>query len=377
MYKLHFTTKDFIVNGNSIENIPLLVKEDMSFEEIPTKWFMFLALENSSTSSPDTWSSYAEVIYDWFQVCHYNQWNWKDIKREHLISYRNNMVNRKSAFDRPYSKSTINGYVKRICFFYQWCFDNKHVSSLPFNNIQSASITNFKNSMLLGHTKDNNNFIKNDLVLKTSKKIPYCISQKELSALLSNLKERDALMVKWSALTGMRRKEVLGLTIRDIPRHVTTNSFIQKIEITVTKGSKARYIYVPTSLIDETNEYIKLTRRQILIKNNLLNNIDALWINQINGQPISNKGLVRNFNDALNKSNFRCTFHHLRHTYAIKMLSILTKQSQNNGLNPLKTLQLLLGHANIATTMIYLEALSINAHDIEDSLTHLYKDLIE
>lgn len=66
----------------------------------------------------------------------------------------------------------------------------------------------------------------------------------------------------------------------------------------------------------------------------------------------------------------------MRHTFAIKMLSVLTKQSQTTGLNPLKTLQMLLGHSNIATTMVYLEALSLDLNEIEGSLLELYGDLL-
>lgn len=61
---------------------------------------------------------------------------------------------------------------------------------------------------------------------------------------------------------------------------------------------------------------------------------------------------------------------------SISFVSTLTKQTQNNGLNPLKTLQMLLGHSNLNTTMIYLESLSIDLNEIEDSLTKFYGDII-
>ena len=95
--------------------------------------------------------------------------------------------------------------------------------------------------------------------------------------------------------------------------------------------------------------------------------------------PISKKTVEASFREAVKKSGVNCTFHHLRHTYAIKMLSVLTKQKQtdNTGLNPLKTLQMLLGHSNISTTMIYLEALSIDINEIEDSLKNYYGDILD
>lgn len=92
---------------------------------------------------------------------------------------------------------------------------------------------------------------------------------------------------------------------------------------------------------------------------------------------IGKKTIEANFRETVKQSKVNCTFHHLRHTYAIKMLSVLTKQSQTDGLNPLKTLQMLLGHSNITTTMIYLEALSIDLNEIESSLQNFYGDILD
>lgn len=376
MYKLHYTNEDFKPYGKSVEKVPLLLREDdMSFEIAPTKWFFYLALESGNTTSPETWRSYAEAIYDWFQTCSMNNWDWTTITREHLIAYKNNMLTNHSSHNRPYSKNTINGYLKRICLFYEWALKNKYISQLPFQKDEISLRTDIKDSNFLAHLKTKNVIYKNDLVIKTSKKVPHCLTSSELNSFLNNLEERDQLIVKWSVMTGMRRKEVLGLKLSDLPNSFNSEP-IQRIEITITKGSKPRAIFVPLSLLDETNHYIKTTRRMIAKKFNTLNVFEDLWIGKTTGKPITNKALNKNCSEAFKKANINATFHHLRHTYAIKMLSILTKQSQSNGLNPLKTLQTLLGHSNISTTMIYLESLSIDINEIEQSLNTLYGDLL-
>lgn len=376
MLKLHYSTKDFTPNGIPIERVPLLVKEDMSFEEIPTRWFFYLAIESSTTTSPETWRGYAEAILDFFNTCYANDWQWDKITKDNIIAYRNNMLYNKNAFGKPYSKSTINNYIKRVCLFYEWAYKNKYINELPFDKEIVKLGKNIKDQYLMGHLNSQNLSYKNDLMLKEHKKIPHCLSSNEFSKILNELKERDTLIVKWSVLTGMRKKEVMALKINDIPKSQDTNQTISQINISITKGNKPRDIFVPQSLIDETNKYIKFTRRVIAKKYNTLDTVNDLWISERNGLPISKKSIEKTFREVVKKLKLDCTFHHLRHTYAIKMLSVLTKQSQTTGLNPLKTLQLLLGHANISTTMIYLEALSIDLNQIEDSLSQLYKDIL-
>lgn len=377
MYKLYFSNKDFTPNGVPKEKVPFLVKkETMEFEEVPTLWFFYLAINSGRTTSPETWRGYAEAILDFFNTCEVNEWNWKDIKKEHLIAYRNNMLNSENAFGKPYSKSTINNYITRVCLFYEWAFKKRYIKELPFEKELIKVGKNIKDQYLMGHLNHQNTVYKNELIVKEHKKIPHCLSNNEFIQIIHELKERDTLIVKWSVLTGMRKKEVMALKVTDIPKSQESNTPIIKMSINITKGNKPRDIFVPQSLIDDTNKYIKFTRRMIAKKYNTLNSVDDLWINERSGLAITKKSIEKTFREAVKKLNIDCTFHHLRHTFAIKMLSVLTKQSQTTGLNPLKTLQLLLGHSNIATTMVYLEALSVDLNEIEGSLLELYGDLL-
>lgn len=377
MYKLYFSTKDFKPNGISKEKVPLLIKkETMEFEEIPTLWFFDLAINSGKTPSPETWRGYAEAILDFFNTCETNGWNWKIVTKEHLVAYRNNMLNIKTVFNRPYTKSTINNYLTRVCLFYEWCYKKNYIKKLPFEKEFIKVHKNIKDNFFMGHLNNQNNSIRNELTLKQTHQTPKCLTKDEFNTILSHLAERDILLVKWSVLTGMRKKEVLSLKLKDIPSSQENNPII-KINISITKGSKPRDILVPQSLIDETNKYIKFTRRFISKKYNTLNIVNDLWISSRTGLPIGKKTIEKNFRNAVKQSGINCTFHHLRHTYAIKMLSVLTKQTQNNGLNPLKTLQMLLGHSNINTTMIYLEALRVDLNEIEISLKNFYGDLLD
>ena len=69
--------------------------------------------------------------------------------------------------------------------------------------------------------------------------------------------------------------------------------------------------------------------------------------------------------------------HWLRHTFAMVMLTRLQIQARANpALNPLKIVQVLLGHASIATTAIYLRCVELYEPDINESLAWLYGEAI-
>lgn len=71
------------------------------------------------------------------------------------------------------------------------------------------------------------------------------------------------------------------------------------------------------------------------------------------------------------------TLHWLRHTFAMAMLARLQIQARTNpDLNPLKVVQVLLGHASIITTAIYLRCVELHERDLSESLAYLYGELI-
>jgi len=47
-----------------------------------------------------------------------------------------------------------------------------------------------------------------------------------------------------------------------------------------------------------------------------------------------------------------------------------------SSINPLKVVQVLLGHASIATTAIYLRCIELHERELSESLAYLYGELI-
>ena len=82
------------------------------------------------------------------------------------------------------------------------------------------------------------------------------------------------------------------------------------------------------------------------------------------------------FARACRKAKVKATLHELRHTFAATMLRFLQRQSARAPeLNPLVALQAILGHADLATTSIYLRMLATDLSAIEATVDELYEGI--
>ncbi|HDA7807142.1 TPA: tyrosine-type recombinase/integrase, partial [Staphylococcus aureus] len=102
----------------------------------------------------------------------------------------------------------------------------------------------------------------------------------------------------------------------------------------------------------------------------------ALFLNA-QGYAVSKARLTAVFAEAFRAARVIGTLHYLRHTFAMTMLVRLQRQAMTTpDLNPLKIVQMLLGHSSIQSTAIYLRCVELNARDLADSIDYLYGELI-
>jgi|SRR5438552_896427 len=162
-------------------------------------------------------------------------------------------------------------------------------------------------------------------------RLPEILSREEIERLFesaANPKHRVLLMIAYGA--GLRVSEVVGLKVSDIDSNRMT------IRIEEGKGRKDRYTLLPKRLLVELRRYWSIARPKLLL---FPNACDA-------NRPMDKTSAQRAFYKAKVRAKItkRCGIHGLRHAFATHLLEAGTD---------LHTIQLLLGHRHIATTMRY------------------------
>lgn len=168
---------------------------------------------------------------------------------------------------------------------------------------------------------------------KEEKSLPLILSRKELIRLFDaapNPKHRVILRLMYGS--GLRRSELIKLRIKDIE----TDDGKCRLRINKSKGCKDRYTVLSEKVLDELRAYFRACRPK-----------EYLFNGQKKGQPMS-RGLLRYILEGtLRRSGIQkeITLHTLRHCFASHALE--------DGMN-IRSLQQLLGHASIESTMVYL-----------------------
>lgn len=167
---------------------------------------------------------------------------------------------------------------------------------------------------------------------KEEQDLPVVLSRKELFKLFSNCENiKHKLMLTMLYASGLRRNELLNLRIENIE----TNDGKFRIRINRSKGNKDRYTVLYEKLLPELRAYYQAFKPK-----------DYLFNGRIKGRPMTASGLAHALKMANKKSGVKkINLHILRHCFASHALE--------DGMN-LRTLQDILGHASIKTTMIYL-----------------------
>jgi integrase/recombinase XerD len=262
---------------------------------------------------------------------------------------------------RGQSKSTLNNYMRRIALFVIHFQDlPEHISEDEINEYlvalardpRSPSRSSFKHMVyglryyyrLLGLNKKAIALPS----LKQDTKLPVILNRSELKQLFnapSLLKQRIVLTLIYSA--GLRGQEVINLKISDIDFERKT------IHIRQSKYKKDRIVPLSNYMAKGLKIYLKAENPHI-------------WLFNGKGPDgrYSVRGLSWVFRENLKKTAItkRVNLHSLRHSYATHLLE--------EGPN-IVTVKELLGHAEIATTMIYLHVAQcdmVKAHSPLDTL---------
>ena len=175
---------------------------------------------------------------------------------------------------------------------------------------------------------------------KVAKTIPEILTLKEIEQILEQpdlqtpLGTRDRAMVEMLYATGMRVSELTQLPIHQVNLE---GGYV----LLFGKGSKERIVPLGSEAMNWVTVYLK-TARGILSKGK---ENPSLFINR-SGKGMSRQGFWKNLKDYARRAGLRKRIspHLLRHSFASHLLE--------RGAD-LRSVQMMLGHADISTTQIY------------------------
>lgn len=272
-----------------------------------TDYLHYLLIERGLSSN--TRKSYQRDLEQYLFFLHKKKLtNWQDVDRFTIIAFLQYLQ------DEGKSSATITRMVTSLRRFHQFLRQERYIDHDPMQHIDSP---------------------------KTSQKLPDALNINEVERLIETpdtkkpLGLRDRAILEVMYATGLRVSELVGLKLNDL--HLSMG-LLQ----TTGKGDKERIVPLGDMAIYWIETYLEEARPLLCQKHA---EEEHLFVNG-HGTSLSRQGIWKNLKGLVLKAGIlkNVTPHTLRHSFATHLLE--------NGAD-LRTVQELLGHADISTTQIY------------------------
>ena len=247
---------------------------------------------------------------------------WDDVQRSHIYDFLD------EAHEQDLESSTIARKLVSIKVFFRWMFQERFISK---------NVTEVMDSPRNGRS------------------LPHYLSEREVNDLLDlnrkkrdPLKRRNHLIFELLYSSGLRVSELTNLTTNEI-------DFDRSVFRVTGKGNKTRIVPFGKPAMHQLDYYLEKVRPELV---NEMYNSPELLLSK-NGKALTRARVWQIVNECALEAGIgkRIYPHMLRHSFASHLLS--------NGAD-LRTIQELLGHADISTTQIY-------THVDEDRLRQIHK----
>jgi site-specific recombinase XerD len=303
---------------------------DWLLEPLPSRWFV-----ECSERSLDTGWTYARAIELWWRWLIDAGIGWRDAQACDWEEW--------VATQSPGS-ARHRGIV--VAEFYRWAHAARHLDTLPFR-IRTKSRAD-----LVGVWVDPPRVRRRQL--KT-------IAKEEFDRVLAantrqddGLRLRDELMAEFPRFTGLRRKQVAGLTV-DQFEVLDPRAVVHAIDLdpTWTKGQKPQAVLVPRLLAHRLRRYIDVYRARTVAeaarRRPTYKTPRALFLTR-HGGAVSREYVGHVWRRSASLAGVDGRLHANRHTFATMMAT----EALTRGVDALLMLKAQLGHASIATTVKYI-----------------------
>ena len=236
---------------------------------------------------------------------------------------------------------------KSVAGYMEWLRENGKSPSTISRSL--ASLKCFY-KYLVGVKKIKRSPVYDIIIDKTVKKLPQVLTNEEVDLLLSQPKctdckgYRDKAMLELLYATGARVSEIISLNMDDVKLSLGI--------IKCTSHGKERFIPMYQTAVKALSDYINLVREQLITEPDE----PALFVN-MNGERISRQGfwkVIKHYQE-MAKIDKDITPHTLRHSFAAHLLE--------NGAD-LKSIQEMMGHADISSTQVYAQLVKKQLKDV-------------
>lgn len=362
---LIFSDANCRLDGGIFDRVPLLLDTNGKIIGPPSSWLRSLVVNARSWR---TVHQYATSICLYWSFLNDHPLDWDSPSDATLRLWRNRLAQGHVLRERSREKATINAHLECVMRFYRWAQEDGHcvyvIGETPPNSkpypIRLIRQSSRKHSRL---TSD----LLYKIPRKPTKPIPTSSEMEQLYIALGGpgpTNARNCLMCKWATGSGLRRTEIISISIDDLPPYskcidMLENDKIYFLEVTGKNGTIREVPVLPEVLL-ETHQFILDERNQLLGDNENYSE-RAIFISG-RGEALNEQHFSRLISSAFRSfGNRKLTFHRLRARFASRLVQYLRLEEESRvgraGVNYetiLERAAQLLGHSNLESLRFYL-----------------------
>ncbi len=337
--------------------IPIIINDDGAVIREIHSFLYEKHLFSRGITSKETVRTYSECLSHWLKYCSSKKIDWKISTVRSILDYRNSMKSACNGGRRSLRPSTINLRTTVVVEFYRYYLETMATNKGAAQGYLEKSIK-FKTSSFM---------------LRKSQGRPVALSSESCKRISENLRSSHRLIFIWAISTGLRLSSILSISLKDYSSIQTKASggFIS----VQAKGGKWIKVFLTRHIIEETDRYVRVERNVQVVRHangSLPNN--KLFLNK-NGGSVSKSCYYAAYKRCCEKLEIQSHPHQARTTFATFIERSLRNYGKENGIDHVKIVQGMLGHASSDTTMAYLESLNVVDMDVLNILENNSREL--